>query len=148
MDPTASADPATKAGDGPATENKGSNPENKVPLATFVASVAQQQFNIEKEKLEAELTQRIEQQIKDKYAHLIQPGSENLAPSRKRDRGDSSEEDELPSWKKHSLRKEDETSSSVKKSRSETSKTKTTKNSNSKDGASSKKPDIQDERRK
>ena len=90
------------------------DPDNKVPLATFVAWVAQQQFNKEREELEAELTHKIEQQLKDKYAHLIQPGSENLAGSRKRDGSDSSEEDELPSRKKHSLHKEDEISSSLK----------------------------------
>ena len=140
MDPTLNTDSTNKESDIPNTENKGPNPDNKVPLATFVASVAQQQFNKEREKLEAELTHKIEEQFKAKYAHLTKPGSENLADSRKRDRGDSSEEDEPPSHKKSSLRKDGETSNSIKKSRTET--TKTTKNSNNKGG--SKKHDNQD----
>ena len=86
MDPTLNTDSTNKESDIPNTENKGPNPDNKVPLATFVASVAQQQFNKEREKLEAELTHKIEEQFKAKYAHLIKPGSENLADSRSRRR--------------------------------------------------------------
>ena len=117
-------------------EGSNTNPENKVPLAAFVATVAQQQIAREREKLEAELTAKLEEQFMAKYAQLMKAGSENLASqesSRKRDHAPSSEEDEPPA-KKHSLRKQDD-AASVKKSRLQTTQTKTNTKTNNKEGA-------------
>ena len=60
-------------------EGSTTNPENKVPLAAFVATVAQQQITRERERLKAELTAKLKEQFKAKYAHLLKAGSENLA---------------------------------------------------------------------
>ena len=51
--------------------------QDKIPLAAFVANVAQQQVAKEREKMEAALTEKIEKQLLAKYAHLMKDGSED-----------------------------------------------------------------------